>query len=469
VTEKGNMNQVMMIRGAKKSYVVYAIGLFVIFSVGLVVKNFNDKIFVMSETVQKYQNMIEKQTAEMKVVAGEKERVKRELEEEREENDANVKDLKDSLEKISKQCKTETLKNRDEIADLKKSNFNNNEQYRKLEAKYTTLSKSNGAAIAEIEDLKSENKLLRSRLNDASTSRANELLQLRDSVTKITLERDKYQEQYSALFKQHQQSYDSIQLLQNEKDRLQEQIRQIQRLSGSHSGGEQGNVLSPQSSSSVPPEQEQGQAAEPEHQASKGVSSSTSRAVVVEEPSQEPGDGDSGARVSSSSPASVRLQAAAEPAQAPPPLQQAANQAALPLRPAVDKAASLVRYPPVPPQARPPQVAPQARAPVHPVVQQQYYPRGAGQYQAYNYPQQHFVHGIHDNGIDVLQAPRIKRQNDFKQQNPAAWYPGAQPLLQQADWQHDGWEEDDEEEEAVEDNQYQQPQAQQQFRRVRAF
>merc|ERR1711892_370085 len=123
------MNQVIMMRGAKKSYVIYAVGVFVIFSVGLVVKNFNDKIFVMSETVQKYQNMIEKQTEEMKLVASEKERVKRELDEEREENDVNVKELKSSLEKISKKCKGETLKNRDEIADLKKTNFNNNEQY----------------------------------------------------------------------------------------------------------------------------------------------------------------------------------------------------------------------------------------------------------------------------------------------------------------------------------------------------
>jgi len=437
------MNQVIMMRGAKKSYVIYAVGVFVIFSVGLVVKNFNDKIFVMSETVQKYQNMIEKQTEEMKLVASEKERVKRELDEEREENDVNVKELKSSLEKISKKCKGETLKNRDEIADLKKTNFNNNEQYRKLESKYTTLSKSNGAAIAEIEDLKSENKLLRTQLNDASTSRANELLQLRDSQAKISVERDKYQEQYSALFKQHQQSYDSIQLLQNEKDRLQEQIRQIQRLSGSHEKGGQEQAL--QSSSGAP---EQQQAVEPQV-ASRGASSSTARAVVADEPGQEQVREDDSVRSSSSSTAGEgREVVEAEPAQAPPPVAalQQQQQPAIQLRPAVDKAASLVRYPPAQPR----------------VQQQQFYPR-AGQYQhqGYNYPQQQYVQGGHDNEIDVLQAPVVKKQLNYQKQNQQAWYPGAQPIIQQPHWDNQQWEEQGEEEQV--------DHGRQQFRRVRAF
>ena len=81
------MINLMNLRNGKRAYIIYAVGLFVFCSVGLVMKNFNDKIALMSESVHSYQEMIDKQSEQMKTITREKERFKRELAEEREDKE----------------------------------------------------------------------------------------------------------------------------------------------------------------------------------------------------------------------------------------------------------------------------------------------------------------------------------------------------------------------------------------------
>jgi len=304
------MMNVMHLRNGKKAYVIYAVGLFVVCSVGLVMKNFNDKIALMSDSVHSYQAMIDKQSEQMKTITREKERFKRELAEEKEVNEQTVAEMKNSLHVMEEKHKLETTRLEKEIMDNQEDFHELEQQKSKLEAKYKTLSKANGAAVADIEYFKAENKKIKSQLHDASTSKTSEQLALRDSMAKISVERDKYKDQYTALFKQQQQSLDTIQLLQNEKDRLQEQIREIQRLSGGSAG-----------SSSQVPEVHQVQ---PESGAPASALTSSSRPMAVPQVMEEPAQGQEVQPSSSTSSSLVGEAAGPAIAQAPPPLQEQA-------------------------------------------------------------------------------------------------------------------------------------------------
>ena len=229
------MMNIIHIRNGKKAYVIYAVALFVFCSIGLIIKNFNDKIAVMSDSVHSYQEMIDQQSEQMKTITREKERFKRELEEEKEDKELTVVEMNNSIQKMEAKHSQESKRQEKEVTELQERFRELEREKNKLEQKYKTLSKANGDAVADIEHFKTENKQLRSQLHDASTSKTSELLALRDSMATMSVDRDKYKEQYSALFRQLQQSMDSVQLLQAEKDRLQEQIREIQRLSGGSS------------------------------------------------------------------------------------------------------------------------------------------------------------------------------------------------------------------------------------------
>ena len=179
-------------RNSKKAYAVYALGLFVVFSIGLVIKNFNDKITLMTDSVQSYQKMIDKQTEQMKAISMEKERYKRDLKEEKEVNAETIREMEIKVTKHEEECKQINVKLEAEMSDLQDIHNNLEEQSKKLENKYKTLSKANGAAIAEIEGFKTENKKLRGQLHDASTSKASEFMQLRDSLAQISVGKLKY-------------------------------------------------------------------------------------------------------------------------------------------------------------------------------------------------------------------------------------------------------------------------------------
>ena len=60
------------------------------------------------------------------------------------------------------------------------------EEKHKLESKYRTLSKANSAAIADVENLKQDNKKLRTQLHEATTSKTSELIDLKDKLEKMT-------------------------------------------------------------------------------------------------------------------------------------------------------------------------------------------------------------------------------------------------------------------------------------------
>ena len=180
------MMNLMHIRNGKKAYVVYASGLFVFCSVCLVMKNFNDKIAVMSESVQSYQQMIDKQSDQMRSITREKDRFKRELAEEREDKEVTVTELKNSLQTQEDTHKLTNRKHQKEMADVQERYRELELQKSKLEAKYKTLSKANGDAVADIEHFKAENKNIRSQLHEASTSKTSEMLQLRDSMARIS-------------------------------------------------------------------------------------------------------------------------------------------------------------------------------------------------------------------------------------------------------------------------------------------
>lgn len=394
------MNNLLNMRNSKKAYAVYAVGIFVLFSIGMVIKNFNDKIVLMTESMHSYQEMVQKQSEQLKAVSMEKERYKRDLKEEKEVNAETIREMEIKVTKLEEDCKEENTKLESEMSDLQDIHNKLEEQNKRLENKYKTLSKANSAAIADIEDLKSENKKLRGELHDASTSKASELMSLRDSLTKMSLERDKSSGQYSALFKQHQQSLDSIQLLQNEKDRLQEQIREIQRLSGQ---------LGVNKNSSPAPEVHQAQPDETQNEVIEMQgSSSTARAPQINQVMEEPG-----LPQNTSSTSSAPLAAGAPAAaQAPPPFQAGGGaQEVVPLP--VQAASRVARYPAQP--------AKQVIRPVKKKVAQYIQANNNGPYQDHAlYPIQPVHHHQHiDNEIDDLQAPQIK-QLPYQ----GNWYPG---------------------------------------------
>jgi len=372
------MMNLLHIRNGKKAYAIYALALFVFCSVGLVMKNFNDKIAMMSDSVISYQQMIDKQSEQMKSITRERERFKRELAEEKEEKEMTVNELKNSIHSVEERERQELRKKEKEMSELRDRLQTVELEKNKVEGKYKTLSKANGDAVADIEYFKSENKKLRSQLHEASTSKTSEQLQLRDSLAKLTVERDKFKEQYSALFRQLQQSMDSVQLLQTEKDRLQEQIREIQRLSGGS-----------RSSSAVPEvHQVQPESLIARGGAVGGRSPKTSSARALPQVMEEPAQGGE-AVVSSSTSSSVIVQAA-EPAlaQAPPPIHGLPQVKQLPQ-----------------PQKMQRQQLQQGFREVQPIQPQLVRRR---------------YEGIEE---DALQAPRA---NQVFQHQPAAWYPGGQ-------------------------------------------
>jgi len=407
------MINVMHMRNSKKAYAIYAVGLFVVFSIGLVIKNFNDKIALMTDSVHTYQKLIDKQTEQMNAITAEKDRFKRDLKEEKEVNAETIREMEIKVTKLEEECKQENAKLEAEMSDLQDTHNSLEEQHKKLENKYKTLSKANSAAIAEIESFKSENKKLRSQLHDASTSKASELMQLRDSIAKISLERDKYNDQYQALFKQHQQSYDSIQLLQNEKDRLQEQIREIQRLSGS---------LGANKSSSNSPEVRQVQPDESQNESVDAISSSssTARSPQVNQVMEEPALPQNASSTSSAPQAFAGGPAAA---QAPPPFQSAGAAPDVPVPLPVQAAARVARYPALPAKQAVKSIYQPAKS-----NRAEYYPAkekvNMPYQEQYLHPIQPVHHQHHDDGdgeMDVLQAPQMK-QVHFGGQDVNNWY-----------------------------------------------
>ena len=148
------MMNVVQMRGGKKTYVVYALGLFLLCSVALVMKNFNDKISVMSGSVHSYQEMVDQQSQEMKTITREKERFKRELAEEKEDKEVTVKELQNSMKTLEDTHKLTNRKHEKELSKLQESYRELELQKSKLEAKYKTLSKANGDAVADIEHFK---------------------------------------------------------------------------------------------------------------------------------------------------------------------------------------------------------------------------------------------------------------------------------------------------------------------------
>lgn len=148
------MMNVVQMRGGKKTYVVYALGLFLFCSVALVMKNFNDKISVMSGSVHSYQEMVDQQSQEMKTITREKERFKRELAEEKEDKEVTVKELQNSMKTLEDTHKLTNRKHEKELSKLQESYRELELQKSKLEAKYKTLSKANGDAVADIEHFK---------------------------------------------------------------------------------------------------------------------------------------------------------------------------------------------------------------------------------------------------------------------------------------------------------------------------
>ena len=73
------MKSVMNIRSTKKSWLVYVAGLMMIIILGLMYKNFNDKMTIMGESVTSYQKMIDKQSNHLRSLTQENERYKRDL------------------------------------------------------------------------------------------------------------------------------------------------------------------------------------------------------------------------------------------------------------------------------------------------------------------------------------------------------------------------------------------------------
>jgi len=393
------MKNLYHLRNTKKSWIVYAIGIFLFCSVCLAFKNFNDKMTLMGDSVHRYQQMIDKQSEQLSDVTKENERYKRDLQHAKELHSGNMKEMELRFSSLQDDCKAETTRLENEVGDIQDNYTNLSEENRKLENKYKTLSKANSGAISDVENYKQENKKLRAQLHDATTSKSSELLDLRDKLEKMTQERERFKDQYEALFKQHQQSFDNIQVLQTERDKLQDQIREIRKLSHGGAGG--GDAKS----SLAPADQVQAQPDSPNVGAA--LSSSTQRALspvnqVVEEPAPVPA-------VSSSTSSSAQVLGGGQAAAAAPPLDPEAD-----VQSVIDAAASLVRYPPVM-KAKPAQ----ARR----VDQQQQYLRPLQ-------PVQHHQQQD-DDDFDVLNAPQHYPQSEFKsgngrQQIQQQWYPGGE-------------------------------------------
>lgn len=176
------IKHVMNLRNTKKNWVVYGAGLLTVCLVGLMFKNFNDKMTVMGDSVSSYQRMIDKQTGHLRSLTQENERYKRDLKEEKEINAGTLKEMEARLRSLQDDCRAETNRLESELESLQDQHNQISEDKRKIENKYKTLSKANNNAIAEIENYKQENKKLRGQLHDATTSKSSEMIQLKDQL-----------------------------------------------------------------------------------------------------------------------------------------------------------------------------------------------------------------------------------------------------------------------------------------------
>ena len=180
------IKNVMSLRSTKKNWVVYGAGLVTVCTLGLVFKNFNDKMSVMGESVSSYQRMIDKQTGHLRSLEQENARVKRDLKEEKEINAGSLKEMEARLRSLQDDCRAETGRLEKELESLQDQHNQISEEKRKVETKYKTLSKANNNAIAEIENYKQENKKLRGQLHEATTSKSSEMIQLKDKLATIS-------------------------------------------------------------------------------------------------------------------------------------------------------------------------------------------------------------------------------------------------------------------------------------------
>ena len=180
------IKNVMNLRSTKKNWVVYGAGLVTLCMLGLVFKNFNDKMSVMGESVSSYQRMIDKQTDHLRSLEQENARVKRDLKEEKEINAGTLKEMEARLHSLQEDCRAETSRLESELESVQDQHNQISEEKRKVETKYKTLSKANNNAIAEIENYKGENKKLRGQLHEATTSKSSEMIQLKDKLASIS-------------------------------------------------------------------------------------------------------------------------------------------------------------------------------------------------------------------------------------------------------------------------------------------
>ena len=180
------IKNVMNLRSTKKNWVVYGAGLVTVCTLGLVFKNFNDKMTVMGDSVSSYQRMIDKQTGHLRSLEQENARYKRDLKEEKEINAGTLKEMEARLRSLQEDCRAETGRLENELESVQDQHNQISEEKRKIENKYKTLSKANNNAIAEIENYKQENKKLRGQLHEATTSKSSEMIQLKDKLASIS-------------------------------------------------------------------------------------------------------------------------------------------------------------------------------------------------------------------------------------------------------------------------------------------
>lgn len=374
-------------RNSKKALILFSFIFILLFFTGGIIKNLNDKVSLMTSSVQSYQKMIDTQTEQLGSISLEKERLKRAVKEEQETHQETLKELRDSMNLLKEKCEEKTSRLEKQYSQLQELYKSLQEKDSRLESKFKTLSKSNVVAIGDVERLQGENKKLRMQLQEANSAKDSEMIKMRDHMGQLSIDRDKWKDQYLALFKQQQQSLDSIQLLQNEKDRLQEQIREIQKLSG---GGKP--TSSPKSTSNKPASGQRQM--EPNVVVNK--SSSTARPGLVPQVMEEPRS-----PASSSSTSASPLVGGAVAAQPPPMAEKA--------KPRQEKQLQYVFPPPhqqipqAPPQkhhqAPPPLVR---QLPQHQVLPQHFQPIQPQYHQGYLNKQKAV---LHDDHIDVLQAP----------------------------------------------------------------
>ena len=180
------MMNLVHLRNTKRSWIIYAVGLFLGGSVCLAFKNFNDKMTLMGDSVVRYQHMIDKQSEQLTDVTNEKERYKRDLKHAKEMHTGTLKEMEERFNNLQDDCKHEATRLEGELSELQDNQQTLMEDHSKLQSKYKTLTKANNAAISDVENFKQENKKLRAQLHDATSSKSSELYELRDKIEKLT-------------------------------------------------------------------------------------------------------------------------------------------------------------------------------------------------------------------------------------------------------------------------------------------